>query len=144
MCSLLSECRKLIRGISSNKVKPSEEIHGEIPPEAELPFRTSEKQIPYVENLQNISVKGSLPTLVLASSTSQSVDGLYTTAEERVPAMQRAIVTPRKRKTLNQTTQTIMVHDPSPGEVVIRILYTGICCSVRKPEPKPQLTDFCE
>lgn len=143
MCSLLSECRKLIRGISSNKVKPSENIHSEIPPEAKIPFRTLDK-LPYVENIQNISVQGSLPTLALASSTSQSVDGLYTTAEERVPAMQRAIVTPRKRKTLNQTTQTVMVHDPSPGEVVIRILYTGICCSVRKPEPNPQLTDFRE
>jgi propanol-preferring alcohol dehydrogenase len=47
-----------------------------------------------------------------------------------VPSTQRAIVTPKVGKALNMSLQTIPVRDPVPGEIVLRILYSGICCSV--------------
>ncbi|OJJ30546.1 hypothetical protein ASPWEDRAFT_164811 [Aspergillus wentii DTO 134E9] len=46
-----------------------------------------------------------------------------------IPSTQRAIVTPEMGNDLNMTIQTIPVQEPTPGEVVIRILYTGICRS---------------
>ncbi|KAJ6042994.1 uncharacterized protein N7446_001190 [Penicillium canescens] len=46
-----------------------------------------------------------------------------------VPATQRAVVTREVGKTLNMSLETISVREPGPSEVVIRISYSGICCS---------------
>lgn len=47
-----------------------------------------------------------------------------------VPSEQKAVVTPCMGKNLNLTVQTIGVDEPGPGEVLLRIHYTGICRSV--------------
>jgi hypothetical protein len=47
-----------------------------------------------------------------------------------VPSTQRAIVTREVGKALNMSLQTIPMREPVPGEVVLRTLYSGICCSV--------------
>ncbi|KAL2823433.1 chaperonin 10-like protein [Aspergillus cavernicola] len=46
-----------------------------------------------------------------------------------VPLTQKAIVTPNMGKHLDLHTRTIAVQDPAPGEVVVRIVYSGICRS---------------
>ncbi|GLB05368.1 hypothetical protein AtubIFM57258_000648 [Aspergillus tubingensis] len=46
-----------------------------------------------------------------------------------VPSEQKAVVTPCMGKNLNLTVQTIGVDEPGPGEVLLRIHYTGICRS---------------
>lgn len=50
--------------------------------------------------------------------------------QSAVPSTQRAIVTPNVGKTLNMSHQIIPVREPAPGEVILRVLYSGICCSV--------------
>ena len=47
-----------------------------------------------------------------------------------VPSEQKAIVTPSMGKNLSLSVQTISVEEPCPGEVLLRIRYTGICRSV--------------
>ncbi|KAI2985492.1 hypothetical protein CBS147344_6132 [Aspergillus niger] len=49
--------------------------------------------------------------------------------QSAVPSTQRAIVTPNVGKTLNMSHQIIPVREPAPGEVILRVLYSGICCS---------------
>ncbi|KAJ0424996.1 chaperonin 10-like protein [Aspergillus carlsbadensis] len=49
--------------------------------------------------------------------------------EADLPSTQRAIVTPEVGKALNMSLQTIPVREPVPGEVIVRTLYSGICCS---------------
>ncbi|KAJ5748416.1 GroES-like protein [Penicillium nucicola] len=46
-----------------------------------------------------------------------------------VPATQRAIVTPEMGKELNLVVKEIPVQVPAPGEVIVRIFYSGICRS---------------
>lgn len=50
-----------------------------------------------------------------------------------VPSTQKAVVTPEMGEQLNLHLRTVAVRDPSPGEAVVRILYSGICRSVREP-----------
>ncbi|KAJ5374230.1 hypothetical protein N7517_006236 [Penicillium concentricum] len=46
-----------------------------------------------------------------------------------LPFMQRAVITPEMGEELNMVLRKIIVRDPAPGEVVVRIYYTGICRS---------------
>ncbi|KAL4793230.1 chaperonin 10-like protein [Aspergillus venezuelensis] len=46
-----------------------------------------------------------------------------------VPLTQTAVVTPEVGKNLAMSLKTIPVREPTAGEVILRILYTGICCS---------------
>ncbi|KAH8667696.1 chaperonin 10-like protein [Ilyonectria robusta] len=56
-----------------------------------------------------------------------------------VPSTQKAVVTPEMGEQLNLHLRTVAVRDPSPGEAVVRILYSGICrsdaCFSVGPEP---------
>lgn len=56
-----------------------------------------------------------------------------------VPNTQKAVVTPTLGANLDARVTTIPTREPSPGEVVVRIAYSGICRSVspalRSPHP---------
>ncbi|EXF79129.1 hypothetical protein CFIO01_09526 [Colletotrichum fioriniae PJ7] len=53
----------------------------------------------------------------------------YTLGDVSLPAFQTAIVTPKLGPKLNQEVQLVPVQHPGPGEVVVKIAYTGICGS---------------
>lgn len=69
----------------------------------------------------------SRPELPDASLLSQSP---YTLRGISIPSVQTAIVTPKLGPSLNQEVQSIPVRPPGPGEVVVKIAWTGICGSV--------------
>lgn len=58
-----------------------------------------------------------------------------------VPNTQKAVVTPTLVANLDARVTTIPTREPSPGEAVVRIAYSGICRSVslalRSPSPSP-------
>ncbi|KAE9574697.1 Alcohol dehydrogenase 2 [Colletotrichum fructicola] len=66
------------------------------------------------------------PELLDASPLSQSP---YTLRGISIPSVQTAIVTPKLGPSLNQEVQSIPVRPPEPGEVVVKIAWTGICGS---------------
>ncbi|KAF0331985.1 putative alcohol dehydrogenase [Colletotrichum asianum] len=68
----------------------------------------------------------SRPELLDASPLSQSP---YTLRGISIPSVQTAIVTPKLGPSLNQEVQSIPVRPPGPGEVVVKIAWTGICGS---------------
>ncbi|KAF4778397.1 hypothetical protein HER10_EVM0004200 [Colletotrichum scovillei] len=78
----------------------------------------------------NVSSDSSLPPLqVELPDVSPSSPAPYTLDDFSLPAFQTAIVTPKLGPKLNQEVQLVPVQQPGPGEVVVKIAYTGICGS---------------
>ncbi|KAK1466416.1 hypothetical protein CCUS01_01266, partial [Colletotrichum cuscutae] len=72
----------------------------------------------------------SLPPLQIElQDVSSSSSAPHTLGDFTLPAFQTAIVTPKLGPKLNQEVQLIPVQHPRPGEVVVKIAYTGICGS---------------
>ncbi|KAK1447216.1 hypothetical protein CMEL01_09055 [Colletotrichum melonis] len=77
-----------------------------------------------------VSSDNSLPPLqVELLDVSSSSSAPHTLGDFTLPAFQTAIVTPKLGPKLNQEVQLIPVQHPRPGEVVMKIAYTGICGS---------------
>lgn len=55
---------------------------------------------------------------------------LYSHLQQLVPSIQRGVITPSVGQVLNMRYENIPVPPPEPGEVVVRIAWTGICRSV--------------
>ena len=75
-----------------------------------------------------------IPPLDASDTTIYSSDGhdwrLHTLAYETIPSAQKAIVTPTVKEYLNTQEAHIPIAAPRPGEVVVRIAWTGLCRSV--------------
>ncbi|KAK0371142.1 hypothetical protein CLIM01_11498 [Colletotrichum limetticola] len=69
------------------------------------------------------------PSQVELLDVSSSSSAPHTLGDFTLPAFQTAIVTPKLGPKLNQEVQLIPVQHPRPGEVVMKIAYTGICGS---------------
>lgn len=63
---------------------------------------------------------------------------LFTLPSTTIPYLQQAVITPEVGPKLNVQYSKIPVRRPAPGEVIVKIAWTGVCRSVRQ-DPHPQI-----